>query len=293
MPHPVIAIHAGAGPGLGGRDQASLRDEARAALLTALDRARAILHDGGEALDAVVAAVAFMEDEVEFFNAGRGGVLCADGTVELSAAVMRGADRAAGAVATVRRTRFPVAGARAVLRESPHVLVIGEAADALAAAHGLEQCDPGYFVTQRQRDRLADRGSDFERGTVGAVCRDVRGRLAAATSTGGRRGQMPGRVGDTPVIGAGTWADDRVAVSCTGDGESFIRVAAAHQLATRLAHGEPLALAAEATLADVGVADGTGGLIAVDADGTVALPFTTAAMNRGVWREGEEPRAWV
>ena len=290
MAQPVIAIHAGAGPG---SPDPALRDEARAALLTALERGRRSLRDGGEALDAVTAAVAYMEDEVEFFNAGRGAVLCADGTVELSAAVMRGADRRAGAVAIARRTRYPVAAARAVLEAGSHVLVMGDAADALAAAHGIEQRDPGYFVTRRQRDRLAERGSDFARGTVGAVCRDAGGRLAAATSTGGRRGQLPGRVGDTPVIGAGTWADGRVAVSCTGDGESFIRVAAAHQLAARLAHGEALGPAAEATLADVGVTDGTGGLIAVAAGGEVALPFTTGAMNRGAWRDGEEPRAWV
>jgi beta-aspartyl-peptidase (threonine type) len=141
--------------------------------------------------------------------------------------------------------------------------------------------------------RLSEQGSEFERGTVGAVCRDASGGLAAATSTGGRRGQLPGRVGDTPVIGAGTWADGTVAVSCTGDGEAFIRAAAAHQLATRVALGEPLQDAAHATLADVGVVDGTGGLIAVDARGAVALPFTTGAMNRGVWREGSDAQAWV
>ncbi|HEY3773227.1 MAG TPA: isoaspartyl peptidase/L-asparaginase [Solirubrobacteraceae bacterium] len=290
MPAPVIVIHAGAGAS---SPPPELRDEAREALRTALRRGAAALDDGGEALDAVQVAVAYMEDEVEFFNAGRGAVLCADGTAELSAALMRGHDRAAGAVAIVTRCRYPVAAARAVLEVSDHVLMMGRAADRFAHRHGVEACEPEYFVTERQRVRLAERGSDFERGTVGAVCLDGVGRLAAATSTGGRRGQLPGRVGDTPVIGAGTWADRRVAVSCTGDGESFIRAGAAHQLADRVAAGEELEPATEATLADVGVVDGTGGIIAVDARGAVALAFTSDAMNRGVWREGSEPEAWV
>jgi L-asparaginase / beta-aspartyl-peptidase len=287
---PVIAIHAGAGAS---SPEPELRDEARAALLTALERGRSALAAGGDALDAVQAAVAHMEDEVEFFNAGRGAVLCADGSVELSAAVMRGEDRGAGAVAIVTRSRSPVAAARAVLEHSPHVLLMGPAADAFAAAQGLETCEPGYFVTERQRVRLAERPSDFARGTVGAVCLDAAGRLAAATSTGGRRGQLPGRVGDTPIIGAGTWADDHVAVSCTGDGESFIRAGAARGLAWRVAGGEALDAAAGATLEDVRAAEGTGGLIAVDARGRVALPFTSGAMNRACWREGQAPEAWV
>ncbi len=287
---PVIVVHAGAGPV---SPEPLLRDEARAALVTALARGRRALEQGGAALDAVQDAVAYMEDEVEFFNAGRGSVLCADGTVEMSAAVMRGADREAGAVAVVTRTRSPVAAARTVLERADHVLLVGAAADAFAAEHGVAQCEPDYFVTERQRDRLAQRGSDFARGTVGAVCLDASGELAAATSTGGRRGQAPGRVGDTPVIGAGTWANAGVAVSCTGDGEAFIRAGAAHQLAARVRSGEPLAAAAQATLEDVRAVGGTGGLIAVNARGRVALPFTSGAMNRGVWRHGEPPAAWV
>lgn len=290
MTSPVIVIHAGAGAS---SPPPELRDEAREALRTALRRGAAALAGGGEALDAVQAAVAFMEDEVEFFNAGRGAVLCSDGTAELSAGMMRGHDRAAGAVAIVTRSRWPVAAARAVLEASDHVLMMGPPADRFAHGHGVEACDPDYFVTERQRLRLVERGSDFDRGTVGAVCLDASGRLAAATSTGGRRGQLPGRVGDTPMIGAGTWADHRVAVSCTGDGESFIRAAAAHQLANRVAADEELVPATEATLADVGIVDGTGGIIAVDARGAVALSFTSDAMNRGLWREGSEPEAWV
>jgi beta-aspartyl-peptidase (threonine type) len=290
VPSPIIVIHAGAGAS---PPPPELCEEAREALRTALERGRAALAEGGEALDAVQAAVAYMEDEVEFFNAGRGAVLCSDGTAELSAGLMRGQDRAAGAVAGLTRSRSPVAAARAVLESSAHVLMMGPAADRFAHEHGVEACDPDYFVTELQRVRLLERPSDFERGTVGAVCLDASGRLAAATSTGGRRGQLPGRVGDTPVIGAGTWADRRIAVSCTGDGESFIRAAAAHQLAVRVASGERLEPAAEAMLADVGTVDGSGGVIAVDARGAVALTFTSEAMNRGVWREGSEPEAWV
>ncbi|HEX5193163.1 MAG TPA: isoaspartyl peptidase/L-asparaginase [Solirubrobacteraceae bacterium] len=289
---PVLVIHAGAGPRSPWR--AGRAPAMRDALLEALRRGRDVLErPDGAAIDAVQAAVEFMEDGCELFNAGRGSALCADGTVEMSASIMRGSDRAAGAAALLRRTRQPIAAARAVLERSPHVLVGGDATDAFAARHGLEQREPGYFVTEHQRGRLADAGSDFERGTVGAVCVDAAGELVAGTSTGGRRGQMPGRVGDTPLIGAGTWADRRVAVSCTGEGEAFIRAAAAHLLALRVEAGATLQRAADEALADVGAVDGVGGLIAIDADGGVAMPFTSEVMNRAVWRAGEEPDAWV
>ena len=173
------------------------------------------------------------------FNAGYGSVLCSDGSVEMSAAVMRGSDRAAGAMALLRRTRHPIAAARTLLEE-PVVLLAGERADAHAAAQGLEQHDPSEFVTDRQRRRLErwlSRREESDRGTVGAVCLDASGRLAAATSTGGRLGQRPGRVGDSPLIGAGTWADPRLAVSCTGAGESFIRAGAARLLGALVARG--------------------------------------------------------
>jgi len=265
-----------------------------AALLEAVERGRAVLkRPGGAAVDAVQASIQYMEDECEFFNAGRGSALCADGTVEMSAAMMRGSDRAAGAAALVRRTRQPIAAARAVLERSPHVLIAGHATDTFAAGHGLEQRERSYFVTDHQLGRLEQGGSDFERGTVGAVCVDAHGELAAGTSTGGRRGQLPGRVGDTPVIGAGTWADARVAISCTGEGEAFIRAAAAHQVAVRLAAGATLHQAAADTLRDVATVDGVGGLIAVDAGGELTMPFTTAVMNRAVWRAGETPEVWV
>jgi beta-aspartyl-peptidase (threonine type) len=280
----VLVIHAGAGPGPTADGRPA--EEHRRALRDALARGRAVLEARGDAVDAVQAAIVHMEDAVTFFNAGRGSALCADGSVEMSAALMRGHDRNAGAVAGIRRTRQPILAAAAVLQRSPHVLLIGEAADRQAAAAGLEQRDPSYFVTEHQRARLQEAGTDFARGTVGAVCRDFSGRLAAGTSTGGRRGQTPGRVGDTPLIGAGTWADRDVAVSCTGDGEEFIRAGAARLLALLHHSGLTLAQAAHRALADVGALGGRGGLIAVDRHGSAVMPFTSGAMSRALWRPG-------
>ena len=288
---PTVVIHAGAGARRSEIDE--LQAEYRSALLTSVDRARTVLERGGSAIDAAQAAVMFMEDEVEFFNAGRGAALCSDGSAELSAALMRGADRGAGAVAGVKRTRYPIAAARAVLDRSPHVLLAGVAGDAFAAAAGAEQRDPSYFITERQRDRLKTEPSRFERGTVGAVCLDGDGMLAAATSTGGMRGQHPGRIGDSPLIGAGTWADDRVAISCTGDGEAFVRAGAARLLALAVAGGERVDRAADRTLAEVAALGGHGGLIALDAEGGFAMPFHPGAMPRGVWRSGEQSAVWA
>lgn len=285
MTRPVIAVHGGAG-GLSAdlRERASEYHEALTHALTA--GARALEPGGGGAVEAVRAAVMTMED-FPLFNAGRGAALCEDGTVELSASVMRGSDRAAGAVALIRRTRYPVAAASALLDE-PEVLLAGERADAFAAARGLEQRAPVEFVTERQQRRLAAR-LVAEGGTVGAVCLDADGMLAAGTSTGGLQGQRPGRVGDSPVIGAGTWADRRVAVSCTGKGEAFVRAGAARLLAALVASGVGLEAAARSVLDAVDECGGDGGLIAVDASGEVVLPFSADAMPRGCLRPGEAP----
>jgi len=288
MNRPVVAVHGGAG---GLTDE--LREhagECRAAIESALGAAAEALEAGGGAVEAVCAAVIVME-AFPLFNAGYGAALCADGSVELSAAVMRGRDSAAGGVAMIRRTRHPVAAAAALLDE-PEVLLVGESADAHAAAGGLEQQEPAEFVTERQRRRLAERRAGGGE-TVGAVCLDASGGLAAATSTGGLHGQRPGRVGDSPLIGAGTWADRRVAVSCTGEGEAFVRAGAARVLAALVEQGATLEAAAQAAMRAVAGCGGTGGLIAVDAEGKVTLPMSTGAMPRGVWREGEKPGATV
>ncbi|HZU40203.1 MAG TPA: isoaspartyl peptidase/L-asparaginase, partial [Solirubrobacteraceae bacterium] len=256
---PVIAIHAGAAPG------ASIvveqAERCRAALIEALEAGRAALERGGDAVGAVQAAVMVMED-FELFNAGRGAVLCSDGSVELSAAIMR-SDRGAGAVAGVKRIRYPIAGALAVM-QSEQVLMVGPAADQVAAEAGAETVEPAYFITERQRERLNAMLTGPEHATVGAVCVDASGMLAAGTSTGGIRAQPPGRVGDCPLIGAGTWADGRVAVSCTGDGEAFIRSGASRHIAALVEHGVPLAQATERALREVQEVGGEGGLVAVD-----------------------------
>jgi beta-aspartyl-peptidase (threonine type) len=287
----MVVVHAGAGAR--SVELTERHDAVRAAVLEAVDVARAVLEGGGSAVDAAQSALMFMEAGADFLNAGRGSVLCADGSVEMSAALMRGVDRAVGAVAGVKRTKQPIIAARVVLEDSSHVLLVGAAADAHAAASGAEMIDSSYFVTERQRRRLAETGADPDRGTVGVVCLDAGGSLAAGTSTGGMRGQLPGRVGDSPLPGAGTWADDRVAVSCTGDGEAFIRAGAARHLAALVASGVGLKQAAAQALAEVSALGGRGGLIAVDAHGSIAMPFSSEAMPRGTWRAGEEPAAWV
>lgn len=281
---PVIAIHAGAGDHAG-----ELRDhepECRDALLRALESGRGALEQGLDATHAAQAAVVVMED-FELFNAGRGSVLCSDGSIEMSAALMRGCDRAAGAVALLRHTQNPILGAREVLR-SPQVMLVGPPADALAKAAGVPQRATEHFVTDRQRAR-----SEPDRATVGAVCLDSNGVLAAATSTGGVRGQPPGRVGDCPVIGAGTWADTRTAISCTGDGEAFIRRATARQVAQLVQQGTPLSQAADQALAEVSSLQATGGLIAINSAGDAALPFLTQVMPRGLWRADHPPQVWT
>jgi L-asparaginase / beta-aspartyl-peptidase len=295
---PVVVIHGGAGGHT--KEIREFEAEYRAALEAALSAgAEALAKRGGGAIDAVCAAVMVLES-VPLFNAGHGAALCSDESVELSASVMRGSDRAAGGVAMITRTRHPVAAAVSLLDE-PEVLLVGESADAHAAANGLEQIEPAEFVTDRQRHRLverlanvdpetsADRQTTADPETVGAVCLDATGLLAAATSTGGINGQRPGRIGDSPLIGAGTWADERVAVSCTGQGETFIRAGAARLVAALVERGETLESAADAAMEAVAQCGGTGGLIAVDAHGNVVMPLSTAAMPRGVWCAGKNP----
>jgi len=282
MTAPVIVVHGGAG---GLNDELREREaEYRHAIEAALTRGAEALQTGG-AVEAVCAAVMEMES-FPLFNAGYGAALCSDGSVELSASVMRGSDRAAGAVALMTRTRHPVAAAAALLDDS-EVLLAGDSAEVHAAANGLEQLNPGDFVTERQQRRLAQRLQDGGQ-TVGAVCLDETGLLAAATSTGGLQGQRPGRVGDSPLIGAGTWADGYVAVSCTGKGESFVRAGAARLVAALVEHGMTLEEAARAALTTVAECDGNGGLIAIDESGNVTTLRSTDAMPCGVWRAGHK-----
>lgn len=290
---PTLLIHGGAGT-LRRDELGPEREAAHHQALAAIAQAgQHLLAQGASALDVVVEAVRLLE-ECPLFNAGKGAVYTAAGTHELDASVMDGPTLAAGAVTCVTRTRNPVLAAREVLRRSPHLLFASAAADALAEQWGLEIVAPDWFGTperlaQWQRTHTPTLDHDAARmGTVGAVALDVEGRLAAATSTGGMTAKAPGRVGDTPLIGAGCWADARVAVSCTGTGEAFIRICAAHDVAARVAYGgATLAEAAQAVvhegLPSVG---GTGGLIALAADGSMALPIHSAGMYRAVARVG-------
>jgi beta-aspartyl-peptidase (threonine type) len=279
---PIVVVHGGAGRGPEGGEAAA--GPHREALTEAVEAARAELAGGGSALDAAVAAVVVLED-CPLFNAGRGAVPTEAGAYELDAAAMDGRDRRAGAVAAVVGVRNPVRLARAVMDETEHVLLAGEGASALAERLGLELAGDEWFA-ERGAEHVAGGGS--EDGTVGAVVLDSSGGLAAATSTGGVRGQLPGRIGDTPVPGAGTYADDRVAVSATGRGEAMMRTVAAHEVAALVRHaGLPLGEAAQRAVLAIEPLGG-GGLIAVSSDGSLAMPFTTGAMLRG-WATGDEP----
>lgn len=294
----TLVIHGGSGRLERGSITPEADRGAREALARALQAGGAILDAGGSALDAVEAAVRVLEDDPHF-NAGRGAVFTYEGTNDLDAAIMDGRDRRAGSVAVVTRTRNPISLARAVMENSPHVFLAGAGAQAFAEANGLEQVDPSYFrVEERfaQLEKLKARGDDYfdvdlKYGTVGAVARDAHGHVAAATSTGGLTGKRWGRIGDTPVIGAGTYADDRAgAVSATGAGEFYIREGVAHEICARLRFlGESPQAAADAVQADTKALGGDGGVIVVAADGTPAWSFNTPGMYRGCWQRGAPP----
>ena len=284
-----LAIHGGAGtlsPDTITPEQDAL---VRAALRAARDAGAGVLDGGGSALDAVETAVRMLEDDPQF-NAGRGATLTYEGGVELDAAVMDGRQRAAGAVAGVSTVRNPVTLARKVMEESPHVFLAGAGAEEFARLHSVELAPDGWFETERRRTQWKEFrqrktgwfDADVKYGTVGAVARDTLGHVAAATSTGGLTGKRWNRIGDSPVIGAGTWADDRSgAVSCTGSGEYFLRAAAAHLACERMRLlGEEAQAAADAALAEVGELGGDGGLILVEADGTTAFALNTPGMYR-------------
>ena len=277
----AIVVHGGAG-----RWPEEAHERAREGVERAVRAGHAVLEAGGDALSAVQAAVIVLEDD-PVFNAGRGAVLDERGFIAHDAAVMRGADRAAGAVAAIKGIRNPVTAARTVLDEGRHVMLVGESAGLYARQAGLVTAPEAWFRTEERRQAF-ERGDDERGGTVGAVARDAAGGMAAATSTGGSSGKHPGRVGDSPLVAAGTWADDATAaISCTGDGEAIIRVALAHEIDALIRHaGLSLAEACERALAGLEHL-GTAGLIAVGADG-IAAPFTTPAMPRG-WRVGDGP----
>lgn len=298
----MLVIHGGAGTILKENMTADLERQYREKLAEALEAGHAVLAAGRPALDAVEASIRIMEDS-PLFNAGKGAVFTHEGRNELDASIMEGKTRRAGAVAGVTIVRHPISAARAVMEKTRHVLLTGRGAELLATRSGLEIVDPSYFWTERrwkalQKELVKEQGAsgsaaDLELdsepfahkfGTVGAVALDRAGNLAAGTSTGGTTNKRWGRVGDSPIIGAGTWADnDTCAVSSTGDGEYFIRAAAAYDVAARMKYGGvSVGEAARAVIHEtVPALGGGGGMIALDAQGNFTTPFNTAGMYRG------------
>jgi beta-aspartyl-peptidase (threonine type) len=294
-----LAIHGGAGT----IDRSSMTPEREREYRVGLERALSagyeILKRSGSSLDATEAAVGVLEDDPHF-NAGRGSVFTSAGTNEMDASIMDGKTLRAGAVGGLKHIKNPIGLARFIMEKSPHVMLDCAGAEAFAKANGIELVDQKYFFTQERWDALqkikaAEKHrtggagniiviTDQDRhGTVGAVALDKNGDLAAATSTGGTTNKLPGRIGDTPIIGAGTYANNQTcAVSCTGDGEYFIRAGAAHEVSALMKYRSmTLREAAQAALNAVKELGGTGGLIAIDKNGDIALPFNTNGMYRG------------
>lgn len=286
----TLAIHGGAGGMV--RDKLSAEQDAgaRAGLSRALAAGSEVLARGGSALDAVAAAVIELENDPHF-NAGRGAVFTYKGINELDASIMDGKTRDAGAVTGARYTKNPVLLARAVMEHSPHVMLSREGADEFSREQGLEQVDPDYFATPERWRQLEELKAkklgwydiDMKYGTVGAVAVDNDGNVAAATSTGGLTGKRWGRIGDSPVIGAGNYADNRAcAVSATGAGEFFIRIGIAHEICARVRMlGEEAATAAGHVIDELAQMDGTGGVIIAAPDGSADFRFNTPGMYRG------------
>ena len=310
----TLVIHGGAG-GDGPWGGKTPLDPARIESMKAvLQQVGSQLNSGQiDSLEAVTLAVEMMEDE-PLFNAGKGSVISGDGTIFMDASAMRGSDNAAGAVIGVKKLRHPIRAANVILHANWPIILVGEAADNYGIKNNLEAVSqewlktelrisqwqkwkatkktPGstdeddYLLDHDSADRVMTESSDESMGTVGAVALDNAGNLSAATSTGGMTGKPDGRVGDTPIIGAGTWADEKIAVSCTGVGEAYIRTCAAHSLAVKYEFSSDLVQSAQEVLDNVAPFGGRGGLIAVNAKGEFVMPFQTRLMYRGVWDNG-------
>ena len=285
-----FAIHGGAGTLERSRMTEQQQADYKAALQVALDAGAKVLKEGGSAIDAVTAAITVLEDDPKF-NAGRGAVFTWDGINELDAAIMDGNGRRAGAIAGVHTVRHPILLAQQVMEDGRHVFLSGMGAEEFAGEHGLEIVPPEFFATETRKQQLETLKAknlsaldvEFKYGTVGAVARDSEGHLAAGTSTGGMTGKRWGRIGDSPVIGAGTYADDRAcAVSATGSGEYFIRAGVAHAICDRvLLAGETVDTAAKTVMAEVGAMGGDGGVIVIGTDGAPVFALNTPGMYRG------------
>lgn len=298
----ALVLHGGAGTILKSEMTAQKEAAYRAKLEEALRTGEAVLAKGGTSLDAVVATIQLMEDS-PLFNAGKGAVFSAEGANELDASIMDGSNLAAGAVAGVKRIKSPIALARLVMENSKHVMFSGEGAEAFAVSQGMALVDPKYFFTQRRWDSLqkvkqqeAKNKNPKKHGTVGVVALDQHGNLAAGTSTGGLTNKKFGRVGDSPIIGAGTYADNNTCgVSATGHGEYFIRAAVAHDIAARVEYkGLSVQAAADEVIrVKLVKMGGSGGVIVMDRKGKVAYSFNTAGMYRGYLKAGEQPHVEI
>jgi len=293
-----LVIHGGAGTIAPNRMTPEIERDLRAGLRRSLEAGYETLENGGSSLDSVVAAARVLEDD-PLFNAGRGAVFTSAGANEMDAAIMDGKTLRAGSAGGLKRIRNPITLARAIMDQSPHVMFVGEGAEAFARQAGIEFVDEEYFYTEErwnalqrvQKAEAESRATENEfavsdqdrHGTIGAVALDQAGNLAAATSTGGNTNKRPGRLGDSPIIGAGTYANNRTcAMSGTGEGEYFMRLVAGHEISALMEHrGVPLAQAAQAVIDQITELGGAAGLIAIDRDGNVALPFNTAGMYRG------------
>jgi beta-aspartyl-peptidase (threonine type) len=284
-----MVIHGGAGTIQRGEMTPENEAAHRAGLEQALKAGYDVLNRGGSSLDAVEAAIQLLEDN-PLFNAGKGAVFTHEGTNELDAAIMDGKTLKAGAAASLKHIRNPISLARLIMEKSPHVMLDGEGAEAFAKKMGVKLVDPKYFYTDERWQELQKKEtapgpvSDKDRhGTVGAVALDKAGNLAAGTSTGGTTNKQFGRIGDSPIIGAGTYANNHTcAVSCTGDGEYFMRSLVAYDVSTMMEYkGMSVKAAAQAAIEKVGKLGGTGGLIAIDEQGNFAMPFNTSGMYRG------------
>lgn len=308
----VLVIHGGAGTLLPGKMSAEKERAYRDKLTEALSAGYEKIKNGGQSLDAVTAAITVMEDS-PLFNAGKGAVMTHEGKNELDASIMDGATQDAGAVAGITTVKNPILAARSVMEKSGHVMLSGPGAEHFAESQGLEIVAPEYFWTERRWEnlqRVLEKDSaqveldhdekqtfsppvvdniDDKFGTVGAVARDKKGSLAAGTSTGGMNNKRYGRIGDSPIIGAGNYANNQVAVSCTGWGEFYIRTVAAYNVASQMKLLDlSVEEASENVIEEIGNLGGTGGMIALDKDGNYATPFNTAGMYRGTVNEKGE-----
>ena len=304
----VLVIHGGAGTILKSNMTAKQEDEYKAKLTEALKAGYAEIQKGNSSVDAVAASIMIMEDS-PLFNAGKGAVFTAEGTNELDASIMYGKDKSAGAIAGVHTIKNPITAAIAVMQKSEHVMLSGVGAEEFAKEQKLDIVDPSYFWTKnrweglqklKQKEKTTTKKVsqstlpesyeiDQKFGTVGAVALDKSGNIAAGTSTGGMTNKKYGRIGDAPIIGAGTYANSQVGISATGWGEYFIRATAARTIAAKMEYqNKNIQTATQETIDEIGKMGGDGGVIALDKNGNIAMPFNTAGMYRGAITEDGE-----